>query len=63
MKNMKYFSLVLLLGVTLNCLAQDEMLCIGHHWTQDEANLMMKKFAGTWNSSIIFLRMKFCWTI
>lgn len=46
---MKYFSLVLLLSITLNCLAQDEMLCVGHHWTQDEANLMMKKFAGTWN--------------
>ncbi len=28
---------------------QDAMLCTGHHWTEDEANLMMKKFASEWN--------------
>ncbi len=25
------------------------MLCVGHHWTEDEANLKMKEFASTWN--------------
>jgi dienelactone hydrolase len=25
------------------------MLCIGHHWTEDEANLIMKEFALQWN--------------
>jgi dienelactone hydrolase len=29
--------------------AQDDMLCVGHHWTPDEANLKMKEFASTWN--------------
>ncbi len=24
------------------------MLCVGHYWTEDEANLMMKKFASEW---------------
>jgi len=28
---------------------QDSMLCIGAHWTEDEANLMMKKFASGWS--------------
>lgn len=32
----------------LTALAQ-ENLCMGHHWTEDEANLMMKKFASEWN--------------
>ncbi len=34
------------MSVTSYC--QDDMLCVGEHWTEDEANLMMKKFAGTW---------------
>lgn len=29
--------------------AQDDMLCMGKHWTEDEANLVMKKFASEWN--------------
>ncbi len=34
--------------VFLNASGQ-ENLCVGHHWTEDEANLMMKKFASEWN--------------
>ncbi len=26
----------------------DDMLCVGHHWTPDEANLKMKEFASSW---------------
>ena len=29
--------------------AQEGMLCQGHFWTEDEANLMMKKFGEQWN--------------
>ena len=28
--------------------AQESMLCVGAHWTEDEANLMMKEFASLW---------------
>lgn len=29
--------------------AQESMLCVGGHWTEDEANMMMKKFRSGWN--------------
>ncbi len=29
--------------------AQESMLCVGGHWTEDEANLMMKEFRSSWN--------------
>ena len=32
-----------------NSNAQDHLLCIGNHWTEDEANLMMKEFEGKWD--------------
>ncbi|MGC9344550.1 MAG: hypothetical protein ACP5E3_17730, partial [Bacteroidales bacterium] len=28
---------------------QDSMLCVGHYWTEDEANLKMKEFEQTWS--------------
>lgn len=43
---------ILLLGVTLlsfTLQSQNPMLCVGQHWTEDEANLMMKEFATTWD--------------
>lgn len=33
----------------MSVMAQDTMLCIGHYWTEDEANLKMKEFASKWN--------------
>jgi hypothetical protein len=30
--------------------AQESMLCQGHYWTEDEGNLMMKKFALEWGN-------------
>lgn len=30
--------------------APEEMLCVGHHWTPDEANLKMKEFGGSWKN-------------
>ena len=31
--------------------SSDTMLCQGDYWTEDEANIMMKKFAGEWNDA------------
>ena len=31
---------------------QDNMLCVGSHWTEDEANIEMKKFASEWNDLV-----------
>lgn len=41
--------LLLLLYLTLPLYSQDDMLCVGHHWTEDEANMMLKKFAEQWD--------------
>jgi uncharacterized protein len=42
--------LVLVLSSVYQVLtAQENMLCQGHYWTEDEANLVMKKFASQWN--------------
>jgi dienelactone hydrolase len=40
---------LLLFGINLACPGQDTMLCVGRHWTEDEANLMMKDFEKTWD--------------
>ena len=34
---------------TIHSFAQDNMLCVGPYWTEDEANMKMKEFAATWN--------------
>ncbi len=48
---MKNFILLLIaLFLSINLVAQeDTMLCMGHYWTEDEANLMMKKFSTDWD--------------
>lgn len=28
---------------------QDSLLCVGHHWSEDRANLIMKEFGSEWN--------------
>ena len=43
------FLLIAFLILSKLGLAQEGMLCVGHHWTEDEANLKMKEFAQTWN--------------
>ncbi len=50
LNTMKKLGLLLLMGIGINLYGQDEMLCMGHHWTEDEANLMMKKFAASWDN-------------
>ncbi len=49
MEKVKYYLLLMAFLIAINGFSQDNMLCRGHHWTQDEANLMMKEFAGTWD--------------
>lgn len=39
----------LLIILTHDVFAQDSMLCMGAHWTEDQGNLMMKKLAATWD--------------
>jgi len=38
---------VLIIATAAN--AQEDMLCMGKHWTEGEANLVMKQFASEWN--------------
>jgi len=41
-------ALVFFLGLA-SVKAQESMLCMGAHWTEDEANLKMKEFRSSWN--------------
>jgi len=47
----KTFILILFLVLPTPSFSQspDTMLCQGEYWTEDQANVMMKKFAGEWN--------------
>ncbi len=49
---LKYFSLLVLILLALKGYSQDNTLCVGHHWTEDEANLKMKEFAATWDDQV-----------
>ncbi len=48
MKNTFFLLLFLFTATSLS--AQSSMLCQGHHWTEDEGNLMLKKFASEWTT-------------
>ncbi len=39
----------MLFFILLSSKAQDDALCVGYHWTEDEANLKMKEFRNSWN--------------
>ncbi len=51
---MKNLLLLIVIGIGINAYGQinisdfEGKLCMGHHWTEDTANLMMKKFAASW---------------
>lgn len=49
LKSVKHLLLLVLFFAGLNSSGQEDMLCVGHHWTEEEANVKMKKFATTWN--------------
>ena len=44
-----FLSIMMATLVNLAVSGQDSMLCMGHYWTEDEANIMMKKFASEWD--------------
>ena len=46
-KSLILISFLILTRVSLS--QTDSLLCQGDYWTEDEANVMMKKFAGEWN--------------
>ena len=43
----RIFLLIVFVPIT-TVFAQKDMLCVGHYWTEDEANLKMKEFAQQW---------------
>ncbi len=52
MNNIKIFKqyvLVVFIFFNINSFGQVDMLCVGHYWTEDEANLKVKEFASTWD--------------
>lgn len=46
---LKLTTFILVTIISISAFAQDNMLCVGAHWTEDEANLKMKEFASEWN--------------
>ncbi|MCK4749039.1 MAG: acetylxylan esterase, partial [Bacteroidales bacterium] len=40
---------ILFLASHVDTQAQESMLCMGGHWSENEANLMMKEFASEWD--------------
>jgi hypothetical protein len=50
LKCVKHLLFVLFLGLTMQGYSQEELLCRGKYWTEDQGNLMMKKFASEWNN-------------
>lgn len=51
MKNFNLLNIIILIIFSLefsSAYSQNEMLCIGNHWTEDEANLKMKEFQKNW---------------
>ena len=49
-KIIKFVLLLLLSVIEIAGFSQENFLCQGKYWTEDQGNLMMKKFASEWNS-------------
>ncbi|ASO05908.1 alpha/beta hydrolase family protein [Arenibacter algicola] len=45
----KLLGLIAISFFGLTVYGQDNMLCVGSYWSEDEANIVMKKFASEWN--------------
>lgn len=50
LKTIRQLTLFLFLGLNGQASGQSNLLCQGKYWTEDQANLMMKQFAGEWNN-------------
>ncbi|WP_242094559.1 alpha/beta hydrolase family protein [Aestuariivivens sediminicola] len=44
-----FIRIVLTACFSIGVFGQDAMLCMGHYWTEDEANVMMKRFKSEWD--------------
>ena len=52
MKNFNIFNylvLAILMAFSTTIYAQNSLLCMGHHWSEDKANRMMEEFEKTWD--------------
>ena len=49
MNGLKQLTFILATVAGINIYPQENGLCVGHYWTEDEANLKMKEFAEQWN--------------
>lgn len=49
LKLMKFLLIAYLLSFSFKSSSQNQVLCQGHYWTEDEANLMMKKMGKEWH--------------
>jgi len=47
-----YPFILVFLGICELGISQDNSLCVGYYWTENEANLKMKEFALTWNDRV-----------
>ena len=50
LKTVKSILLLMFLGLNIHGYAQEDMLCRGKYWTEDQGNMMMKKFSSEWNN-------------
>jgi len=41
--------IILICSLSINAYCQNDLLCVGNYWTEDQANLMMKEFATHWH--------------
>lgn len=48
-KLVKLFLLFIFINIFSSGFSQVDNLCVGHHWTENEANLKMKEFESKWN--------------
>ena len=49
-KTLRYTFLFLMISFNIQGYAQDNFLCQDNYWTEDQGNMMMKKFASEWNN-------------
>jgi len=52
LKMTRLFILLLFIGLNIRGSGQENFLCRGGYWTEDQANLMMKKFASEWDNRV-----------
>jgi len=50
LKTIRQLLIILFLSLNFQGYGQENLLCQGQYWTEDQANLIMKQFAGEWNN-------------